>query len=136
MNFHSLAFAREHAPPAPVVAPRAANGRTLAAILPLAIGLVMVLLPPPPGLPQHAWWYLALFVTVIVGLIVEPVPAAAVGLLGITAAAVLARFVLFSPEQLAATNFNPTSGAIAWALSGFSNSTVWLIFSAFVFSLG
>jgi L-tartrate/succinate antiporter len=136
MNFHSLAFAREHAPSVAVAARRGTSGRALSAILPLAIGLVMVLLPPPPGLPQYAWWYLALFVSVIVGLIVEPVPAAAVGLLGVTAAAVLARFVLFSPAQLAATGFNSTSAAISWALSGFSNSTVWLIFSAFVFSLG
>ena len=32
--------------------------------------------------------------------------------------------------------FSVTSGAINWALSGFANSTVWLIFAAFIFSLG
>ena len=79
--------------------PRPVPGRLMAALAPLAVGLILALLPPPPGLQQHSWWYLALFVTVIVGLITEPVPAAAVGLLGVTTAAVLANFVLFSPAH-------------------------------------
>jgi L-tartrate/succinate antiporter len=116
--------------------PRPVPGRLMAALAPLAVGLILALLPPPPGLQQHSWWYLALFVTVIVGLITEPVPAAAVGLLGVTTAAVLANFVLFSPAQLAVAGFNANSAAISWALSGFANSTVWLIFAAFVFSVG
>jgi L-tartrate/succinate antiporter len=136
MNFHSLAFRHEHPSLAVTPAGKPALRRALFALLPLAIGLVIALIPPPPGLAQYSWWYLALFVTVIVGLIVEPVPAAAVGLLGVTAAAVLCRYVLFSPAQIAAPGFNANSAAISWALSGFSNSTVWLIFSAFVFSLG
>jgi L-tartrate/succinate antiporter len=32
--------------------------------------------------------------------------------------------------------FNTPSAALSWALSGFSNGTVWLIFAAFMFSLG
>jgi len=43
--------------------------------------------------------------------------------------------VLFSPEQLAKPGFNAPSAALAWALSGFSNATVWLIFGAFMFAL-
>ncbi len=135
MNFHSAAFRHEHPAlfghPLPHPGPKA-----LAAAAPLAVGILLALLPAPAGLAQHAWWFLALFAAVIVGLILEPVPAAAVGFLGVTGAAVLARFVLFSPAQLAAPGFNANSAAISWALSGFSNSTVWLIFSAFVFSLG
>ncbi len=136
MNFHSLAFRSEQPHLFPTTPKPSANYRALAALLPLAVGLSMALLPPPPGLAQYSWWYLSLFVTVIVGLIVEPVPAAAVGLLGVTAAAVLSRFVLYSPDQLAVAGFNPNAAAISWALSGFANPTVWLIFSAFVFSLG
>jgi len=136
MNFHSLAFRAEQPHLSPTMSQPSPRHLALAALLPLAIGITMALLPPPPGLAQYSWWYLSLFVTVIVGLIVEPVPAAAVGFLGVTVAAVLSRFVLFSPAQLAAPGFNPNSAAIAWALSGFSNATVWLIFSAFVFSLG
>jgi L-tartrate/succinate antiporter len=136
MNFHSLAFWHEQQHAFPTRPRPSTNHRTLAALLPLAIGITMALLPPPAGLAQYSWWYLSLFVTVIVGLIVEPVPAAAVGFLGVTAAAVLSRFVLYSPDQLAVAGFNANTAAISWALSGFANSTVWLIFSAFVFSLG
>ncbi len=136
MNFHSLAFWHEQQHAFPTRPRPSTNHRTLTALLPLVIGISMVMMAPPPGLAQYSWWYLSLFVTVIVGLIVEPVPAAAVGFLGVTAAAVLSRFVLYSPEQLAVAGFNPNSAAISWALSGFANSTVWLIFSAFVFSLG
>jgi len=49
---------------------------------------------------------------------------------------VLARFVLFSPEQLSQPGFRAPNAAIAWALSGYSNSTVWLIFGAFILALG
>ncbi|HKM64498.1 MAG TPA: DASS family sodium-coupled anion symporter [Acidisphaera sp.] len=98
--------------------------------------LLLALLPAPEGLPQHAWYFFALFLAVIVGLIVEPVPSAAVGLVGVAAAATLARYVLYSPAQLAAPHFNVTTAAIGWALSGFSNTTVWLIFAAFIFALG
>lgn len=135
MNFHSAAFRHQHpaffGQPLPSVSRRAWT-----AIAPLAIGAALALLPAPAGLAQHGWWFLSLFVAVIVGLILEPVPAAAVGFLGVTCAAVLGRFVLFSPAQLAAPGFSANGAAISWALSGFANSTVWLIFSAFVFSLG
>ena len=133
MNFHSPAFWHEHPQGAPTRAP---NLRLAPAMAPLAIGVGLALMAPPAGLPQFAWYYLALFVTVIVGLILEPVPAAAVGFLGVTAAASLSRFMLFSPAQLADPAFKANSAAISWALSGFSNATVWLIFCAFVFSLG
>jgi L-tartrate/succinate antiporter len=135
MNFHSAAFLSErlHHDGAGAGHPHF-NRRVVAAIAPLAVGLAMALMPPPADLPQYSWWYLSLFITVIVGLITEPIPAAAVGFLGVTIAAVLGRFVLFSEAQLA--NTNVTSAAINWALSGFSNPTVWLIFAAFVFSLG
>ncbi|UFZ03199.1 anion permease [Bradyrhizobium ontarionense] len=134
MNFHSAAFLLEHSRREGGAVRPHINRRLLAALAPLAVGTVMALVPPPAGLPQYSWWYLSLFVTVIIGLITEPIPAAAIGFLGVTMAAVLGRFVLFSPAQLATTN--TTSGAISWALSGFSNATVWLIFAAFVFSLG
>jgi L-tartrate/succinate antiporter len=134
MNFHSAAFLSEHTRHEGAVASPHIDRRVVAAAFPLAVGLIMAMLPPPAGLPQHGWWYLSLFVAVIIGLITEPIPAAAVGFLGVTVAAVLGRFVLFSDAQLASTNV--TSAAINWALSGFSNATVWLIFAAFVFSLG
>ena len=66
----------------------------------------------------------------------EPIPGAAIGLIAVTLVAVLAEWVFYSPAELAKPGFNPANAALAWALSGFANSTVWLIFGAFMFALG
>jgi L-tartrate/succinate antiporter len=92
--------------------------------IPLAVGLGLALVPHPAGLTAGAWDYLALFVAVVIGLVLEPIPAAAVGLVGIAAATALG-LVSSRPDK-----------AIEWALSGFSDPTVWLIFGALVFSTG
>jgi len=106
------------------------------AIAPLAATVILALLPSPPGLAHFAWWYFSIFAGVIVGLILEPLPGAAIALIGLTLVTVLARFALFSPEQLAAPGFRPASAALTWALSGYSNPTVWLILGAFLIALG
>ena len=93
-------------------------------------------MPAPAGLPQHAWYFFAIFAGVIVGLMVEPLPGGAIGLIGVTLVAVLAPYVLFAPAELAKPGFKSVSAALNWALSGFSNGTVWLIFGAFMFALG
>jgi L-tartrate/succinate antiporter len=49
---------------------------------------------------------------------------------------VLSEYVFFSPDQLAKPGFNSARAALSWGLSGFSNTTVWLIFGAFMFALG
>jgi L-tartrate/succinate antiporter len=103
---------------------------------PVVIAIVIALIPAPAGLPQHAWYYFAIFVGVIVGLMFEPLPGGAIGLIGVALVTVLSEYVFFSPEQLAKTGFNPARAALSWALSGFSNTTVWLIFGAFMFALG
>src|SRR5260370_18534129 len=106
------------------------------AIAPIAVAVVLALLPAPSGLPHHAWYFFSIFAGVIVGLVLEPLPGAAIAIIGITVAAVLAPFVLFSPQQLSAPGFRPPSAALNWALSGYSNPTVWLIFGAFILALG
>ena len=97
-------------------------------LIPLAVWVVLVLYSvffgPPTGLTQSAWWYFALFLAVILGLILEPIPAAAIGLIGVAFAATM-RYVNADITQ-----------SINWALSGFADTTVWLIFGAFVFSMG
>ena len=103
---------------------------------PLAVGVAIALSPAPEGLAPHAWYYFAIFAAAITGLVLEPLPGAAVGLLGVAVVMVLAPWVYFSPEQLAKAGFKPASEAIRWGLSGFSNTTVWLIFAAFMFALG
>jgi L-tartrate/succinate antiporter len=106
------------------------------AIAPVAVAVVLALLPVPTGLAQHAWYFFSIFVGVIVGLVLEPLPGAAIALSGLTLVAVLPRFVLFSPEQLSQPGFRVPSAALNWALSGYSNPTVWLIFGAFILALG
>ena len=94
------------------------------ALVPVVVGAILLLLPIPEGLKPNAWYYFALFVAVIIALILEPIPAAAVGLIGVTAATVS---LLVVPKP---------ADAIKWALSGFQDGTVWLIFVAFMFALG
>jgi L-tartrate/succinate antiporter len=105
------------------------------ALVPPILGLALALVPAPAGLAPHAWHYFALFAAVIAALVLEPLPGGAIGLLGLTVAVVLSRQVLYSPAQLAAPGFMPANAALTWALSGFANPTVWLIFGAFMFAL-
>src|SRR6185369_10340416 len=60
---------------------------------------------------------------VIAGIVAEPLPAAVVGLAGVTIAA-------------ATGLFGDASESTRVLLSGFADPTVWLIFAAFMFSLG
>ena len=94
------------------------------AMVPLLLGAAVWLIPVPAGLTGNAWTYFALCIAVIATLIAEPIPGPVAGLLGITAAAAL-NLVAANPDD-----------SIHWALSGFSNGTVWLIFVAFMFGLG
>jgi L-tartrate/succinate antiporter len=94
------------------------------ALVPVLVGVGLLFVPIPEGLKPNAWYYFALFVAVVIALILEPIPAAAVGLIGVTAATVS---LLVMPKP---------ADAIRWALSGFQDGTVWLIFVAFMFALG
>lgn len=91
---------------------------------PVLVGVLLALMPVPAGLTTNAWLYFALFAAVITGIITEPVAPALLGLAGVMLAAA---FELVRPSETASA---------AWALSGFANTTVWLIFAAFVFALG
>jgi len=97
------------------------NARTVA---PLALGAAIALAPRPLGLTSSAWYYFALFAAVVAALVLEPIPGTAAGLVGISIAASLK---LVEPTA---------DGSIRWALSGFGNGTVWLVFASFIFSLG
>ena len=94
------------------------------ALAPIALSLLIALFPAPGGLERNAWSFFALFAGVILGLILEPIPPAAVGFVGVFLAALLG-LVEGRPAD-----------SVRWALSGFSNTTVWLIFGAFMFALG
>jgi L-tartrate/succinate antiporter len=100
----------------------------------LAVGTTLALLPVPGGLDPRAWRYFALFAAIMVGVVFEPLPAPVVGLAGLGVAAALR--LPFSSQALAAPGFDAPAESIRWALGGFSNTTVWLIFAAFMFALG
>ena len=102
----------------------------------LFVVVIIALQPLPAGLPQHAWLYLAICGGVIAGLVLEPLPNAAVGFIGVTVVALLAPWVLLSPAELAKPGTDIASTAVTWTLSGFSNPIVWLVGCAFMFALG
>ena len=93
-------------------------------IAPLAVWLALYLMPVPAGLNANQWHYFAIFAAVIAGLILESMPVGAVGLIGLTVAGVMG-YVEHDPNK-----------SLRWMLGGFSESTVWLIVGAFVFSIG
>jgi DASS family divalent anion:Na+ symporter len=74
--------------------------------------------PAPQGVTRQAWHVFAIFAFVIVGLLLQPMPNAA---------------ILFVAVTLGIATGTLTD---SMALSGFANTTVWLIFSAFIFSIG
>src|SRR5262245_11240088 len=94
------------------------------AVTPLGVWLVLYLLPIPAGLNADQWHYFAVFAAVITGLVLESMPVGAVGLIGLTFAAVMG-YVEHDPGK-----------SLRWLLSGFSESTVWLVIGAFVFAIG
>lgn len=89
-----------------------------ALVLPFLIGVIIWIFPLPTGIDQRAWHLLAIFVATIVGLVVKPLPMAAVGMLGITATALTRTLTIDE------------------SLSGFGNRTIWLIVIAFFISRG
>ncbi len=100
------------------------RSRLVKGLAPVVIGVAVALCPAPDGLTPQAWRYFALFAGVVAGLILEPVPASGVGFIGIALAAA-SRLVVSDPGD-----------SIKWALTGFGNGTVWLVFSAFMLALG
>ena len=100
------------------------------ALVPLIVGAVLWALPVPAGLTPNAWAYFAIFAAVVAALILEPIAPALAGLAGVTLAA------LFRLVPMTAGKDATAADAIKWALSGFSDGTVWLIFGAFMFALG
>ena len=99
------------------------SNQVLKLLAPLAVLAILWFIPAPEGLSANAWHFLAIFFAVVVGLIIEPVPAALVGFAGVSLIAALGLI-------------GNSKESINWALSGFSNSVIWLIFAAFMFALG
>lgn len=83
-----------------------------------AVGLVLWFIPAPSGLETEAWHLFSIFVATIVSLVIKPVP------MGSTAILALTIIVLTNTLTLEES------------LSGFQNTTIWLIVIAFFISRG
>jgi DASS family divalent anion:Na+ symporter len=86
-------------------------------LVPLAVGAAVQVVPHG-GHDPRGWGLLAVFAATIAGLIARPLPAGAVVMVAVTAANLLGLLT------------------VGQALSGFGNSTVWLIVAAFIFARG
>ncbi|TPG63482.1 anion permease [Ewingella americana] len=106
------------------------------ALLPLVVLAVLLCIPVPDGMPPQAWRYFAIFVAMIVGMILEPIPATAISFIAMTACVIGSNWVLFDAKELADPHFEAGKQALKWGLAGFSSTTVWLVFGAFIFALG
>jgi DASS family divalent anion:Na+ symporter len=89
-----------------------------AAGLPVAVGLLLWFTPTPEGLAPQAWHMFAIFVATIIGILTQPLPSGAVMLVALSVA-ILTKTL-----------------TEAKALAGFGSGTPWLIFCAYILSLG
>ena len=93
------------------------------------ITLVIWFCPVPEGVTIHAWHLLALFIGTIAAIIGKAMPIGALSILAITLVAITG--VTVDPSVA-----NPQKQSMANALSGFSNSLIWLIGSSIIISRG
>ena len=87
-------------------------------LLVILIGTAIWLMPIPVGLKPAAWQLFAIFVATIAAFILQPLPIGAIAFISVTFTALIG---VLKPAE---------------ALSGFSNGTIWLIVSAFLFAKG
>ncbi|WP_407690251.1 anion permease [Salisediminibacterium beveridgei] len=87
-------------------------------LLTFLIGGVIWFLPVPQGLEPEAWRLFAIFVATIAGLIMKPLPMGSIAILSLTMTVLTQTLTLGE------------------SLSGFQNTTIWLIVIAFFISRG
>jgi divalent anion:Na+ symporter, DASS family len=90
--------------------------RSVAFAIPVAIGLIIWLIPAPASLKPEAWRLFAIFAATIVGIILKPFPMGVIAIFALTVS-VLTQTLTFAD-----------------AFSGFSNEVVWLVVFAFFIS--
>lgn len=78
--------------------------------------LVVFVLPRPESVKPEGWRLLGIFLSIIAGLILQPIPGGAIVLIGVTLSAVT------------------KSITIAEALAGYADASVWLVVAAFMIS--
>lgn len=94
------------------------NGKLGKGLLCILFGIIIWFLPIPEGVKPEAWHLLAIFVATIAGFVLQPLSIGAVSIIACTMLVILG---VLKPGE---------------ALAGFSNGTIWLIVSAFMFAEG
>ncbi|AYC16939.1 Putative malate transporter YflS [Dickeya dianthicola] len=95
------------------------KGKSIVAFMvPLLLGTIIWFSPVPEGLTPQAWHMFAIFLATIAAILTQPLPSGAVMIIALC----VVIFTQTLPE--------------AKALAGFSSGTVWLIFCAYILSLG
>lgn len=87
-------------------------------LITIAVGVIIWFMPVPEGLKAEAWKIFAVFVATIIGFILQPLPMGSLAIISMTITGFLGLAKLPA------------------LLSGFSNSTIWLVVSAFMLSRG
>ena len=87
-------------------------------LIAVAVGLILWFIPTPAGLKPQAWHLVAVFAATILGFILQPLPIGAVAFIALGTAGLLK---VLTPAQI---------------LTGFGDTTMWLIVSAFIFAKG
>lgn len=112
--------------------------KVLACVLP---ALAICLIPDPEGVQQGGMIMLGIFVGTIIGFILQPLPNAPVGLIGVSAAMIAGTH--WVPEHVSAETGDTVVAAMQWGpltigevLAGFGDSTAWLIAAAFIIADG
>lgn len=106
-------------------------------VLPIVFGLLVFVLSyfyaDYSVLSKNAWIYVSIFAALVVGLILEPLPPAFLGIIAVAVA------VLFKVGPVGSGKIDAAikpAAAINWGLTGFSNAVVWLIFASFMIGIG
>ena len=94
------------------------NNKLVRGLIAVLVGIIIWFIPIPLGLKAPAWHLFAIFVATILGFILQPLPIGALAFISVTFTALVG---VLKPDV---------------ALSGFSNSIIWLIVSAVIFAIG
>lgn len=109
------------------------NSKLIKLTASILVGVGIFLIPTPAEVSLNAWVYVSIFMALIVGLILEPIPPAFLGIIAVVIAVLFRVGPVGSGEIGAKIS---SKEALNWGLTGFSNSVVWLIFVAFMIGIG